>query len=169
MGRLRIWLLVVVASAAAVVIHERLQPASRIADVLYVQSTPIGRTLCVTNCTSGDLLFTLAAIEIWDAQGWSAYTNFVPAIGSADPFVSWNRQTVGSHGVWLVTVPSPVSELPWMVRVSVARKALGLAKVREWKRVCDPGIVGAHLFSWAEFRSFRSYGEVIETVSNTND
>jgi hypothetical protein len=169
MIRLRIWLLIVVSITIALVIYKRLQPASRIAEVLYVQSAPTGRTFCVTNCTSTDLLFALVAVETQGAHGWSVYTNYVPAIGSADPFVSWNRQTVGSHGAWLVTVPAPVCESPWRLRVRVSRKPVGFTKLREWKRVCDEGIVGAHLFSWAEYRSFRSYGDVFEPVSDSSE
>lgn len=169
MTRLRIWLLIVVSVALTVAFYRFLRPDPRMADVLFVQSTPMGRTFCVTNRTSSDLLFSLAAVEIRDAHGWSAYTNFVPAIESTDPFVSWNRQTVGSHGVWLVTAPAPASVSPWRLRVRVARKAVGLAKLHEWKRVCDEGIVGAHLFSWAEYRSFRSYGEVFEIVSDAEN
>lgn len=135
------------------------------AELRHIRSTPPGHKFCVTNCSSSSVLFTLRAIEVRDTQGWRVYTNFVPATGKTDPFVSWNRQPVEPHTAWYATVTAPPQELPWRLRVEVAQKAQGVAKLFAWRRVYR--IMGPQIrpFSVQQFRSFRSYGKPIEFVS----
>ncbi len=141
----------------------------RVAELRTIQSSSSGHTFCVTNCSARELLFTLRAIEVRDSRGWRVYTNFVPAIGTTDPFVSWNRQRAAPHAVWNTTVTAPSLNVPWRLRIEVAQQSEGVAKLRAWKKFCGMRGSPARFFSLHQYQSFRSYGTTYELVSDEVD
>ena len=165
MNRLRVWLLIAAFMAIAGAIWVLSEPEQRVAEVSHIQLTSSGHRFCVTNCSASGVVFTLRAIEVRDSQGWTVYTNFVPAIGKTDPMVSWNSQPVEPHHAWYATVTAPPQDLPWRLRVGVAHRAEGVAKLLAWTRAyrMHPQIIRP--FSIQQFRAFRSYGRPIEVVS----